>query len=103
MIETLTPLYLVLMALQVVDVASTLYIFKLDGYERNKVMKKAMDAIGVLPALLLKIGVVGYVGYELQTQEVAMLVLDVFYMAVAINNILVIKRLLKNNGFEVTP
>lgn len=103
MIEQLTPLYLCLMALQVVDVASTLYVFKLGGYERNKVMKKAMDAIGVLPALLLKIAVVGYVGYELQSQQVAMLVLDVFYMVIAINNILVIKRLRKTNKFEVVP
>lgn len=41
------------MALQVLDVLSTLAAFHNGGYERNKVMRRIMGAIGTVPGLLL--------------------------------------------------
>lgn len=49
---TIHLLYAVL-ALQVADVASTLYAFRNGATEANPAMRKLMDALGAVPGLLL--------------------------------------------------
>ena len=80
--------------LQVVDFMTTYGILRLGGVELNPVVRGAMRRIGVTPALLLAkalaivaVFVVGHVG--------VILVLDLVYLCVAINNVIVIRRLLR--------
>lgn len=96
-LTALPALYLVLVALQVADVATTLRVFALGGYEKNKPLKKLMDAIGVLPALLLKIVFVAVISYPIKDSTQTLALLVAFYVFVIFNNARVALKL-KNGG-----
>ena len=83
-------LFALLVALNLADIVSTLKVLRAGGKELNPVMRKAMKAVGTLPALvLLKAPVLAGVYYVLVPPEmwVAMGASCLFYMGVVANNI----------------
>lgn len=97
-LTALPAFYIALMALQVADVATTLRAFSLGGYEKNKVLKKVMQAIGVLPALLLKIAFVAVVGYTIKDDALILPLVVALYVYVVFNNVRVIRTMLKGSS-----
>lgn len=89
----MTPLYL-LIALQVADIVTTIIALRGKATESNPVLKKLMDAIGVVPALLLMKGVaIAFFLYVQNAVPVGILwVLCAFYIWVIVNNVKVIRK-----------
>lgn len=85
---TLHLLYAVL-ALQVLDVASTLYAFRNGAVEANPVMRKLIDALGTVPGLLLPkvIYAIPVWAYRDQFQDWGMWLVIAGYSLVVLNNV----------------
>jgi len=91
-------LFYILVALQVIDLASTVLALNKPGLvEGNRWLKALMDKIGVLPSLLLIKGVfIGWIYYfKSQLPEEIILILIVGYVWVCWNNL---KLLHKQSG-----
>jgi hypothetical protein len=89
----MNPLY-IFIALQVLDIISTVIALQDPAHEANPVMKKIMDTLGVVPALVLvKCAVVGFLWYyqALIPAEVFW-ALSGFYVWIVFNNIKVIRK-----------
>ncbi len=88
-------LFAALLAINLLDVLTTLHILKHGGYERNKLLARLMLAIGPLPAMLvLKVPVLAGIGYALADMPPWLLGgLVAFYVYVVVNNLRVIRGL----------
>ena len=92
MLDALLAAFLLL---QVADYATTHKILQLGGYERNPLVRMAMETLGVVPALLLykTLGcVAGWLVYSTNTLW-AMGMITVFMLGIVVNNEMVIRRL----------
>ena len=92
MLDALLAAFLLL---QVADYATTHRILKLGGYERNPLVRMAMDTLGVIPALLLykTLGcIAGWLVYSTGTLW-AMGMITVFMLGIVVNNWMVIRKL----------
>ena len=81
--------------LQVFDGWTTHEIIKLGGYERNPLVRMAMETLGIIPALILykALGIVaGVLVYSTGTLG-AMWLIVVFMVGIVVNNEMVIRRL----------
>lgn len=87
------PLYL-LIALQVADLVTTVLALRGKAVKSNPIVKKVMDLIGVVPALLLLKGIVIalFIYYQDSLQVEIVWILCLVYVAVVINNIQVIRK-----------
>jgi len=97
-----TALIIIQIILQITDGVLTYKALSLRGAaEGNLIMKKAFNAIGILPTLLLlKGGIIGALFYatsRVQSDNILLLallvVLNAFYVWVVWNNINIIKKL----------
>ena len=81
--------------LQIADALTTYYALKLGGSEANPVVRKLMDAIGVLPAMLafkaLSIAAVYFGAYSMGAD--VLMLWCVFYVVVVIWNVAQINKL----------
>ena len=92
MLDALLAAFLLL---QVADYATTHKILQLGGYERNPLVRMAMETLGVVPALLLYkvLGcVAGWLVYSTGALW-AMGMITVFMAGIIVNNELVLRRL----------
>ena len=92
MLDVLLAAFLLL---QLADFVTTYEILRLGGYERNPLVKMAMDTLGVVPALLLYkvLGcAAGVLVYSTGTLW-AMGMVTVFMLGIVVNNELVLRRL----------
>lgn len=92
MLDALLAAFLLL---QVADYATTHKILQLGGYERNPLVRMAMETLGVIPALLLYkvLGcVAGWLVYSTGTLW-AMGMITVFMAGIIVNNEMVLRRL----------
>ena len=97
MLDALLAAFLLL---QVADYATTHKIIQLGGYERNPLVRMAMDTFGVIPALLLykALGcVAGWLVYSTGAMW-AMAGLVAFMLVVVVNNGMVLRRLGQPNS-----
>ena len=82
--------------LQVADIGTTVMFLKRNGFERNPLVAKAMDRLGVIPGLVLVktvlIGPVIYFAMLGAVPEWVIWAMSMFYVAVVINNIMVIRK-----------
>lgn len=87
-------LFAALALLQLLDVLSTVHILKRGGTELNPAMRKLMDAVGVIPALVLTkaaflAGLAAgllYVDWPLQLQLLLLIGLLVLYVGIVVHN-----------------
>ena len=94
MLDALLAAFLLL---QLADGWTTHQILKRGGYERNPLVRMAMDTLGVVPALMLYkvLGcVAGWLVYSTGTLW-AMALITVFMAGIIVNNELVLRRLQK--------
>jgi len=81
------PLFIAFVILQLADIYTTKTILDDGGREINPLMAKAFEKFGVLPALVVsKIVVVGLVYVYVQSYEIVMSLLVLFYLIVISNN-----------------
>lgn len=81
--------------LQVVDIATTVYILRTGiGYEANPIMRKLFEEISMVPALLVIKGATAAAAWHWRDAMgmVGLGLLCAGYIAVAVNNVLVIRR-----------
>ena len=85
--------------LQVADTVTTVRIIVNGGFERNKVLRMAMERIGVLPALVafkaVYVVILAALTYQFRSEAwlLPMLyVVAVMYLAVVIGNLMVLRR-----------
>ncbi len=89
-------LFASLVVLQILDVLTTIKVLELGGYEANPIMKKAMDKLGVMQAI---IGIKCAYSLALFGAFIYLnifwfwVIMNVFYFAIIVNNFIVIKRL----------
>lgn len=87
-------LFAALALLQALDVLSTVHVLKRGGQELNPVMRKAMDKLGMLPALLITkaafLGLVAagiqYAALPMQWQLLFLIGVSVFYVGIVVHN-----------------
>ena len=92
MLDALLAAFLLL---QLADFVTTYEILRLGGYERNPLVRMAMETLGVIPALLLYkvLGcVAGWLVYSTGTLW-AMGMITVFMAGIIVNNEMVLRRL----------
>lgn len=89
----MNPLY-ILVALQLVDMVSTIIALRGQAHESNPILKNIMDAIGIVPALVLvKGGFIAFLLYFQALLPVALIVgLCAFYVYIVYHNIETIKK-----------
>ena len=81
--------------LQVFDGWTTHEIIRRGGYERNPLVRMAMETLGVIPALMLykALGcIAGWLVYSTGTLW-AMWIIVIFMVGIVVNNEMVIRRL----------
>lgn len=91
---TTENLFYILIALQVLDVLSTLYAFRNGATEANPVMRRIMEAIGTVPGLLLPkvIFAVPVWLYRDQFQDWGLWLVCAGYALVVVNNLRIAKK-----------
>ena len=89
-----TYLIYAVLALQVLDVASTLYAFKNGAVEANPIMRTSIEALGTLPGLLIpKIAFAAGIWYFRPLfADWALMVVCIGYLAVVINNVRIARQ-----------
>lgn len=89
----MNPLYLLIL-LQVADIITTIIALNGPAHEANPLLKKLMDAIGVVPALMLiKVIMLSFIGYYQAMLPVEVLwALCVFYVLIVVNNLNTIRK-----------
>ena len=89
----MTPFYLLIL-LQLADVITTIIALERPAHEANPLLKKIMDAIGIIPALVLvKGGFVAFLWYYQALLPIALIVgLCAFYVYIVYHNIETIKK-----------
>lgn len=89
-------LTILLSVLQALDVATTAHALRnYTGAEGNPVAAKAIKALGIVPGLLaVKAVLMGPIIYIAYTQQytAALTVLSAVYIAIVVNNIIIIKK-----------
>lgn len=86
--------FYILIALQIADVVTTIVALSGPAHEANPILKKIMDAIGVVPALVLIKGaaVAFFWFYQAMIPKPVFWMLCAFYVYIVYNNIVTIKK-----------
>ena len=86
-------LYL-LIALQVADIITTIIALQGPAHESNPIIKKLMDKIGIVPALVLvKGGFIAFLWYyQAMLPQAVLLLLCAFYAYIIYHNVQTIKK-----------
>ena len=89
----MNPLYLLIL-LQVADIITTIIALRGPAHESNPILKKIMDRIGVVPALLLvKGGFIAFLWYyQAMLPEPLLWLLCAGYVWIVAHNIFTIKK-----------
>ena len=88
-------LFYIVVALQIIDVVSTVILLNREGFrEGNKVLKAIMDRIGVVPTLVIVKGAfIAWIAYfQEQIPEGIFVVLIAMYLWVCWNNLKLLKK-----------
>lgn len=89
----MNPLYL-LIALQVADIVTTIIALNGPAHESNPILKKLMDKIGIVPALVLVKG--GFIAFLLYFQtmlpQAVIWLLCAFYTYIIYHNVQTIRK-----------
>lgn len=87
------PLYLLIL-LQVADIVTTIIALQGPAHESNPVLKKLMDKIGVLPALLIVKGLaIAFFWYfQAMIPQAVFWLLCAFYVYIVYNNLMTIRK-----------